>query len=90
MQAHVEYETAKRHYAPVDCPGHADYVKIEMDRKGFETWKNMSSKERQSYVVQAKIVNDVYYERLLRESEDQMCSCVDEEADSAEVGKFDK
>ena len=25
--AHVEYETAKRHYAPVDCPGHADYVK---------------------------------------------------------------
>ena len=25
--AHVEYETAKRHYAHVDCPGHADYVK---------------------------------------------------------------
>jgi len=24
--AHVEYETAKRHYAHVDCPGHADYV----------------------------------------------------------------
>ncbi len=24
---HVEYETAKRHYAHVDCPGHADYVK---------------------------------------------------------------
>ena len=25
--AHVEYETAKRHYAHIDCPGHADYVK---------------------------------------------------------------
>jgi len=28
FQAHVEYETAKRHYAHVDCPGHADYVKV--------------------------------------------------------------
>ena len=25
--AHVEYETEKRHYAHVDCPGHADYIK---------------------------------------------------------------
>ena len=25
--AHVEYETEKRHYAHVDCPGHADYVR---------------------------------------------------------------
>ena len=25
--AHVEYQTATRHYAHVDCPGHADYVK---------------------------------------------------------------
>src|SRR5215510_7286392 len=25
--AHVEYRTANRHYAPVDCPGHADYIK---------------------------------------------------------------
>src|SRR3989304_1548066 len=25
--AHVEYSTSKRHYAHVDCPGHADYVK---------------------------------------------------------------
>ena len=28
LQAHVEYETVKRHYAHVDCPGHADYVKV--------------------------------------------------------------
>jgi len=26
-QQHVEYESDKRHYAHVDCPGHADYVK---------------------------------------------------------------
>src|SRR6184192_2249275 len=25
--AHVEYQTARRHYAHVDCPGHADYIK---------------------------------------------------------------
>src|ERR1700687_1335281 len=25
--AHVEYETKKRHYAHIDCPGHADYIK---------------------------------------------------------------
>jgi elongation factor Tu len=24
---HVEYESPKRHYAHVDCPGHADYIK---------------------------------------------------------------
>ena len=27
ITAHVEYETANRHYAHVDCPGHADYIK---------------------------------------------------------------
>ncbi|CAN7009845.1 unnamed protein product [Brassica oleracea var. botrytis] len=27
--AHMEYETAKRHYDHVDCPGHADYVKTD-------------------------------------------------------------
>src|SRR4030042_1464273 len=25
--AHIEYETANRHYAHIDCPGHADYIK---------------------------------------------------------------
>ena len=39
--AHVEYETEKRHYAHVDCPGHADYVKnmitgaAQMDESKF-------------------------------------------------------
>jgi elongation factor Tu len=27
IAAHVEYETARRHYAHIDCPGHADYIK---------------------------------------------------------------
>ena len=27
VAAHVQYETAKRHYAHIDCPGHADYIK---------------------------------------------------------------
>src|SRR5665811_1022619 len=30
--AHVEYETANRHYAHVDCPGHADYIKNTIAR----------------------------------------------------------
>lgn len=25
---HVEYETPARHYAHIDCPGHADYIKV--------------------------------------------------------------
>ena len=27
ITSHVEYETERRHYAHIDCPGHADYVK---------------------------------------------------------------
>ena len=27
--AHIEYETEKRHYAHIDCPGHADYIKYD-------------------------------------------------------------
>ncbi|XP_024971660.1 high mobility group B protein 7 [Cynara cardunculus var. scolymus] len=63
---------------------------IEMDRKGFETWKNMSSQEKLPYKLHAKTVNDAYDKKLLKESEDQMYLCVDEEVDSAEVGKFDQ
>src|SRR5262249_3708053 len=38
ITSHVEYETARRHYAHIDCPGHADYIKnmitgaAQMDR----------------------------------------------------------
>ena len=33
--SHVEYETANRHYAHVDCPGHADYVKNFFGKENF-------------------------------------------------------
>ena len=42
--AHVEYDSADRHYAHVDCPGHADYVKnmitgaAQMDGAIFSMW----------------------------------------------------
>ena len=39
--AHVEYETEKRHYAHVDCPGHADYVKNMIT--GAVRWMLVSS-----------------------------------------------
>ena len=43
--AHVEYETTARHYAHVDCPGHADYVKnmITGHRCSSDGWCNSSS-----------------------------------------------
>ncbi len=34
--AHVEYETKKRHYAHVDCPGHADYIKNMITGSGAD------------------------------------------------------
>lgn len=36
---HVEYETANRHYAHVDCPGHADYVKNMIT--GLHKWTGL-------------------------------------------------
>ncbi len=29
--AHIEYSTPNRHYGHVDCPGHADYIKVLID-----------------------------------------------------------
>ena len=41
--AHVEYETENRHYAHVDCPGHADYVKnmrcVNSNSSFFFLWR---------------------------------------------------
>src|SRR3546814_1316667 len=45
--AHVEYETAERHYAHVDCPGHADYVK----NRSEEHTSELQSLMRISYAV---------------------------------------
>ena len=33
--AHVEYQTKSRHYAHIDCPGHADYIKNMITGMGF-------------------------------------------------------
>ena len=38
--AHVEYETMTRHYAHIDCPGHADYVKKHDYRSSSNGWSN--------------------------------------------------
>ena len=40
--AHVEYETEGRHYAHVDCPGHADYVKNMITGGGSDGWSYSS------------------------------------------------
>ena len=53
--AHVEYETPNRHYAHVDCPGHADYVKnmitgaAQMDGLFSNRWTNASNKR--AYII---------------------------------------
>ena len=69
--AHVEYETEKRHYAHVDCPGHADYVKnmwagkkfgIDLYRYGTAQYKKMTGQTVANYdsmwqkIIEAKPV----------------------------------
>ena len=41
--AHVEYETANRHYAHVDCPGHADYIKNMITGRGADGRRDSGS-----------------------------------------------
>ncbi|KAL6977535.1 hypothetical protein U1Q18_026334 [Sarracenia purpurea var. burkii] len=64
-----------------------DSDQIEIDRNGFETWRNMSKQERLPFVLQAEKVNSEYVNALLQDVEGT--SRVDDEADSAEVGKYD-
>src|SRR3546814_6147816 len=55
--SNVEYTTVNRHYANVDCPGHADYVKnmvtggAQMDGRSEEHTYELQSLMRQSYTV---------------------------------------
>ncbi|XP_010921117.1 high mobility group B protein 2 isoform X2 [Elaeis guineensis] len=64
-----------------------DQTLLEINRIGFDTWKNMSPDERRQYIIQAEKVNIAYQKILLKESENM--SKVDDEADSAMVGKID-
>ncbi|EXB25880.1 hypothetical protein L484_012307 [Morus notabilis] len=57
---------------------------IEIDRKGFETWKNMSKEERQPYVRKAARVDSAYYKGLVEEVNSE----IDNEADSTAVQKI--
>ncbi|KAK8620817.1 hypothetical protein V6N13_067278 [Hibiscus sabdariffa] len=61
---------------------------IDIDRKGFETWKNMCEEERKTYVAQAEKVNSAYMKDVVEEEKNIIK--VDDEADSATVGKFDQ
>ena len=51
--AHVEYETENRHYAHVDCPGHADYVKNVREKRYNDHTHNISA----GLVGEAEIFN---------------------------------
>ncbi|XP_007011233.2 PREDICTED: HMG1/2-like protein isoform X1 [Theobroma cacao] len=62
---------------------------IDIDRRGFETWKNMCKEERQPYVAQAEKVNSAYTKNVIEE-EKNVKEVDDDEADSAMVGKFDQ
>ena len=46
--AHVEYSTEKRHYAHVDCPGHADYVKNMITGCCCNRWSYASNQRAHS------------------------------------------
>ncbi|KAM7484523.1 hypothetical protein LguiA_000532 [Lonicera macranthoides] len=65
-----------------------DEKQIDVESKGFETWKNMSNEERRPYALLAQQVNSAYTKALLAEADN--FSMVEDEADSAEVGRYDK
>ncbi|XVE52240.1 hypothetical protein DITRI_Ditri02bG0107100 [Diplodiscus trichospermus] len=62
---------------------------IDIDRKGFETWKNMCEEERQPYITRAEKVNSAYNKHVIEEQKN-IAEVDDDEADSAMVGKFDQ
>ena len=51
--AHVEYETEKRHYAHVDCPGHADYVKNSTATSGSSVGSAAITNEEEVIIIEA-------------------------------------
>ncbi|KAL0402970.1 UNVERIFIED_CONTAM: hypothetical protein Sradi_1937800 [Sesamum radiatum] len=65
-----------------------DGNEIEIDKKGCETWKNMSKEERRPFVLEADKLNSAYVKLLLKEESEMQW--VDDEADSGDVGKYDE
>ncbi|XP_042482894.1 high mobility group B protein 7-like isoform X3 [Macadamia integrifolia] len=61
---------------------------LAVDRKGFETWKNMTTEERSPFVLQSEKVNSAYEKVLLKEVEELELQ-VDDESDSLNDEKFD-
>ena len=55
--AHVEYETDNRHYAHVDCPGHADYVKNMITGKHFQSMNSPAMIHPSSRVQLSRLLN---------------------------------
>lgn len=62
--AHVEYETANRHYAHVDCPGHADYVKNMITGAAQMDGYDVHARARAVYATTDGIILLLYYSAL--------------------------
>src|SRR3712207_7368570 len=83
--AHVEYETGNRHYAHVDCPGHADYVKnmitgaAQMDGAILRSEEHTSELQSRQYLVC----------RLLLEKKKRRKSALQGQSGSARKPVFD-
>ncbi|OWM69887.1 hypothetical protein CDL15_Pgr025736 [Punica granatum] len=63
---------------------------LDLDRKGFEMWKNMSDEEKRPYLTEAEKVNAAYYATLLNEVKGMQKSKVEDGANSPMLWKFDK
>ncbi|KAL9676514.1 hypothetical protein QQ045_004728 [Rhodiola kirilowii] len=61
-----------------------------IDRKGFDIWKTMSAQERDSYERAAKRIDSAYLGKWIAEIHSTSHYQMDDEADSAMVGKFDQ
>ncbi|XP_038985811.1 elongation factor Tu, mitochondrial-like isoform X6 [Phoenix dactylifera] len=69
--AHVEYETAKRHYAHVDCPGHADYVKVSTKSLGGQDNRNSRRKGPQHTTIGRASRSLMTHELIMKQNSEE-------------------